>query len=283
MKTVGFFGKEKHPDVEAVAGQLAIQARDEGIEVLVESALGPAVGIGRSLAPEEVAAQSDLVVVLGGDGTLIRVVRMLDDSQVPVFGVNLGFLGYLTEFTVEDASPEFGRVLKGDFETYQRVRLEANLFRDGESLVKAKVLNDVVVNVSGMSRIIEIKTEIDDAEVTTYRADGLIVSTPTGSTAYSLSAGGPIVAPGVPAILVTPICPHTLTMRPLVVQAESRICLQVERFTETVQATFDGQQALDLQAGDRLCIEKAASGVSMIKPPRDYFRILRTKLKWGQS
>jgi len=283
MKVVGIFGKEKHPDVIQVANVLAKKAQESGWQVLIEASLGTDLDFSKSLESTQVAAQADLVVVLGGDGTMIRAIRLLDDNQVPVFGVNLGFLGYLTEFTVEEAAEQFARVLEGDFKTIGRVRLKADLLRDGKSIISAKVLNDVVVNVSGMSRIIEIKTEIDGSDVTIYRADGLIVSTPTGSTAYSLSAGGPIVAPGVEAIVVTPICPHTLTMRPLVVQADSKIKLQIERFTESVQVTFDGQYAKRLEAGDQVVIEKAATLVNLIKPPRDYFQILRAKLKWGQS
>jgi NAD+ kinase len=160
--------------------------------------------------------------------------------------------------------------------------LKADLVRNGGVKTTAKVFNDVVVNASGISRIIEIRAEIDGAYVTTYRADGLIVSTPTGSTAYSLSAGGPILLPGTPALVVAPICPHTLTMRPLVIQDESKISLRVEKMTESVLATFDGQQAEKIEPGDRLDIERAEGRVLLVKPPRDYYQILRAKLKWGQ-
>jgi len=282
MATVGLFGKRKHPEIERVARRLVDLATRAGWDVVAEKTLADGLE-GVAVEDEKrVVGRSELVVVLGGDGTMIRVVRLLDDRNVPVFGVNLGFLGYLTEFTVDDVAEQFAGVLEGDYETYGRVRLKADLIRDGKTVASAKVLNDVVVNVAGISRIIEIKTEIDGCEITTYRADGLIVSTPTGSTAYSLSAGGPIVVPGVEATLVTPICPHTLTMRPLVVQAESRIELQVVSVTESVQATFDGQEVAQVLAGDRLKIERARGKVLMVKPPRGYFQILRAKLKWGQ-
>jgi NAD+ kinase len=201
---------------------------------------------------------------------------------VPVFGVNLGFLGYLTNFTEDEAEEQFKKVLIGQYETESRVRLRADLVRNGDVKTTAKVFNDVVVNASGISRIIEIRAEIDGAYVTTYRADGLIVSTPTGSTAYSLSAGGPILLPGTPALVVAPICPHNLTMRPLVIQDESKISLRVEKMTESVLATFDGQQAEKIEPGDRLDIERAEGRVLLVKPPRDYYQILRAKLKWGQ-
>jgi NAD+ kinase len=282
MATVGFFGKAAHPEVEAVVCSLGELALEAEWTVMLESALDGLVEDSLTLEAEEVARQADLAVVLGGDGTMIRAVRMLDDRDVPVFGVNLGFLGYLANFTVEEAAEQFRYVLLGQYLTEKRVRLKASLLRGNVPVVRAKVINDVVVNATGISRIIEIRVEIDGSHVTTYRADGLIVSTPTGSTAYSLSAGGPILAPGTRALVVTPISPHTLTMRPLVVQDDSRIILWVERSTETVLATFDGQQAEPIQTGDRLEIERASGQVLLVRPPRDYFQILRAKLKWGQ-
>jgi NAD+ kinase len=283
MSVVGIFGKANHPDITAVARALAMLSRQAGWEVVIESSLAEGnIEEARYLSSAEVANKADLVVVLGGDGTMIRAIRMLDERQVPVFGVNLGFLGYLTEFTIEEAKDQFALVLQGKYTTEPRVRLHADLIRDGKSLLQAKVLNDVVVNASGISRIIEIYTEIDDVYVTTYRADGLIVSTPTGSTAYSLSAGGPIVRPGTRALVVSPICPHMLTMRPLVVKDDSKITLRVEHNRESVHVTFDGQEARQLEKGDLLQISKASSNVMLIKPPKDYFQILTKKLKWGQ-
>jgi len=282
MKAVGIFGKSEHPEIQALARTLGALAVKRGLEVLVESTLSGLLDGERVLEPAQLAAQADVVVVLGGDGTMIRAARMLDGREVPVFGVNLGFLGYMTNFTVEEAQEQFEKVLAGDYEIEPRARLSAELVRDGQNLMRATVLNDVVVNVSGISRIIEIRTEIDDAFVTTYRADGLIVSTPTGSTAYSLAAGGPILIPGTRALVVAPICPHTLTMRPLVIQDDVRIGLTIVRGSDQVQATFDGQQAETLQLGDRLEIERAKGRLQLVKPPRDYYKILHAKLKWGQ-
>ncbi len=282
MSIVGIFGKRKHPDVLNVAGRLSRLANERGWSVLAESALEDGIENVRLLPAAEVAQRADLVVVLGGDGTMIRVVRLLDDHQAPIFGVNLGFLGYMTEFTAEEAAQQFSLVLAGDFETYQRSRLSAELFRNGTLVASAKVLNDVVVSMTGMSRILDIEAEIDGITLTTYRADGLIVSSPTGSTAYSLSAGGPIVAPGVMAILVTPICPHTLSMRPLVVQSDCKISLKLDQLTEPAQVTFDGQQSVPVEPGDKLSIERAPGHIVMVSPPRNYFEILRAKLKWGQ-
>jgi NAD+ kinase len=282
MACVGFFSKQAHPDVEAVARRLVRLAAKAGWDVLVEEHLALDTDAGERLSGREVAQRCDLAVVLGGDGTMIRVVGLLDMRQVPVFGVNLGFLGYLTNFTEDEAEGEFKRVLVGEYQTESRVRLKADLLRNGELKHSGKVLNDVVLNVCGISRIIEIRAEIDGAYVTTYRADGLIVSTPTGSTAYSLSAGGPIVLPGTPALVVAPICPHTLTMRPLVIQDGSRISLRVDKTTESALVTFDGQQAEKIEPGDRLEIGQAEGRVLLVKPPRDHYQILRAKLKWGQ-
>ena len=282
MSCVGFFGKQAHPDVEAIARRLIKLADKAGWEVLIEPGLNLDTDTPEPLTAKQVAQKSDLAVVLGGGrdddpggGAAGR------EGSSGVRG-QPGVSGYLTNFTEDEADDQFKKVLVGQYETESRVRLKADLVRDGEVKKSAKVLNDVVVNVSGISRIIEIRAEIDGAYLTTYRADGLIVSTPTGSTAYSLSAGGPILVPGTRSLVVAPICPHTLTMRPLVIQDESKISLQVEKMTESVLVTFDGQQAEKIGPGDRLEIELAPGRVQLVKPPRDHYQILRAKLKWGQ-
>ncbi len=282
MPKVGFFCKAAHPEVGDIARRLGTIARSAGWSVLVEESLAGTIDQAQVSPSKEVAERSDLVVVLGGDGTMIRVIHTLDDRQVPVFGVNLGFLGYLTNFTVDEAEDHFQAVMAGDFETEKRTRLLARLQQKGREPLVVKVINDVVINVSGISRIIEIHTEIDETYLTTFRADGLIVSTPTGSTAYSLSAGGPIVVPWTQAVIITPICPHTLTMRPLVLQEDSVVKLKVKATQDVVMATFDGQQAAPMDAGATLSIQRSGGRVLLVKPPRDYFQILRAKLKWGQ-
>ena len=282
--TVGIFGKAKHPDVEALARKLSRLALEHGWKVLVEPDLGEGVsGAGRASA-EEVAARSDIVVVLGGDGTMIRVTRLLGNKEVPIFGVNLGFLGFLTEFTTEEAPVHFSRLLDGKFDVERRVRLRAALLRKDQQVIAVDVLNEAVVG-SGIARIVLVHVEINGVYVTSCRGDGLIVATPTGSTAYSMAAGGPILVPETPALVVAPICPHTLTMRPLVVDDRAKIQIWVERTHdhEKLQATFDGQQEQEILPGDRLCIERAQAGVLLVKPPRDYYQILRAKLKWGQG
>lgn len=284
MSTVGIFGKQGSQRVQEMARILAKQALAAGWQVMAEHQVTtePTVAGVTAAAPAAVAAAAELAVVLGGDGTLIRVVRLLDERTVPVFGVHMGALGYLTEFTVDEAPAELARVLAGDVRTEKRNRLRVRLLRQGRSQHQARVLNDVVVNISGMSRIIEIRAFLGGERITTYRADGLIVATPTGSTAYSLSAGGPILMPQVPAVVLTPICPHTLTMRPLVLPDNVEITLEVIRGADGVQATFDGQEGLPLESGDRLLVDRSPGQVELVCPPRNTFQILRTKLKWGQ-
>ncbi len=279
MPLAVILGNPKHPQARAMAERLAGVCRAAGWDAWVEKDLtapGPTGEITEALD------RCQLVVVLGGDGTFIRAVRLLDRREVPLFGVNLGQLGYLTEFTVDEAAPELERVLAGNFRTQRRSRLRVRLLRGRECPLDCLVLNDVVVNSVGMSRIIEMGARVDGNPVTTYRADGLIVATPTGSTAYSLSAGGPILMPQMQAMLLTPICPHTLTMRPLVLPAAAKIELSVARHSDGVQATLDGQRSEAILPGDIILVEQAAEGVLLVEPRRDTFQILHAKLRWGE-
>ena len=232
--------------------------------------------------PEELAARVDLVVVLGGDGTMIAAARLLDSREVPVLGINYGSLGYLTEVRVDEMLPALEAVLAGDYRVDHRVMLAAELWRGAERLLRNRVLNDVVISKSALARIIEIETKIGGQFVNRFRADGLIVSTPTGSTAYNLSAGGPIVYPSMNAVVITPICPHTLSNRPLVVPDDVEIELSLQTPREEVALTLDGQVGYRLEAGDRVAISKAHTTFNLVQPlHRNYFEVLRGKLKWG--
>jgi NAD+ kinase len=282
MKAVGLFGKAAHPDVQRVARSLTHLSRDAGHQILVESDWGASIEGAIAASSEEVASRADLAVVLGGDGTMIRAVRLLDEREIPIFGVNLGSLGFLTEFTVDEAVEQFARVMNGDFQTAPRMRLQAELVRQDRTVFCTRILNDVVVNRGVISRIIDIRTEIDGTYVTTFRADGLIVSTPTGSTAYAMAAGGPILMPETEALVVAPICPHMLTMRPLVIRSDSKVHLKIETSDPSIFVTFDGQHSEEIQSGDGLEIRRAPGSVLLVKPPRDHYQILRTRLKWGQ-
>ena len=224
----------------------------------------------------------DLLVVLGGDGTLLKAARLYGHQEAPILGVNLGGLGFLTEIGLEEFRLLFERILKGDYETENRMVLTGRIIRAKEDLPAVPFLNDVVVNKGALARIIDIETSIGGQFLTSYRGDGLIVATPTGSTAYNLSAGGPILHPSLKTILITPICPFTLTNRPLILQDDAVIDIRLVSKASEVWLTFDGQVGYPLKAGDLVRVQKAAKSVRLIKTPfKNYFEVLRTKLKWG--
>jgi NAD+ kinase len=232
----------------------------------------------------EVAKRADALVVLGGDGTLLAASRLLDRS-VPLLGVNFGSLGFLTEIGLPELYPTLQGVLDGAYEHEERRLLHAVARRTGREDVTAEVLNDVVITKAGPSRIIELEVRVDGSFVSAFRADGLIVSSPTGSTAYNLAAGGPILHPALQAIVLTPICPHMLTNRPLVVGQASTIevTLSAGRGVD-VYTAFDGQQSFALADGDRVTVTASARCLRLVKVPgRDYYEVLRTKLKWGEQ
>ena len=235
-----------------------------------------------SLDEKELSKSVDLVVVLGGDGTMLAAARIIGDRRIPVIGVNFGWLGYLTDFTLEELFGALESVRQGTFEVDERMLLEISVLRGNERLEFPRALNDAVINKAAPSRMIELECRINNAFVNSFRADGMIVATPTGSTAYSLSAGGPIVHPSLSAIILTPICPHMLSNRPFVVSGESTVTLSFKRASEELCLTIDGQHAVELTADDQIVIARSPSVFSMLRPPsRDYFEVLRTKLKWG--
>jgi len=235
------------------------------------------------LEHEELADTVDLIVVLGGDGTMIATARMLDKRAVPVLGINYGSLGYLTEVRVDEMDAALDAALAGDYRLDPRMMLSAELTRGGEQLLYNRVLNDVVISKSALARIIEIETRLDGQFVNCFRADGLIVSTPTGSTAYNLSAGGPIIYPSMDAIVITPICPHTLSNRPLVVPDNAEIELVLKTGKEDVALTLDGQVGYAMELDDRVCIRKSRTTFNLVQPlNRNYFEVLRGKLRWGR-
>jgi NAD+ kinase len=224
-----------------------------------------------------------LILVLGGDGTMIATARTIGDVEVPVIGVNYGGLGYLAEFRIEEMFSALELILAGNYALESRLMLDVELRRGDELITHNRVLNDVVVNKSALARIIEIETYLNNQFVNSFRADGLIVSTPTGSTAYNLSAGGPIVYPSMNAVVITPICPFTLSNRPIVVPDDSAIEVRLMTKNEDVALTLDGQVGFPLQFGDRLAIRKSATTFNLVRPTnRNYFDVLRDKLKWGR-
>ncbi len=246
----------------------------------VEATTGCALEV---LDHEELADSVDLIVVLGGDGTMIATARLLDNRDVPVLGINYGTLGYLTEVRVEEMIPALDAALAGDYRLDRRMMLVAELTRGPEQMLRNRVLNDVVISKSALARIIEIETWLDKQFVNCFRADGLIVSTPTGSTAYNLSAGGPIVYPSMDAVVITPICPHTLSNRPLVVPDAAEIELVLKTGKEEVALTLDGQVGFSMEKDDRVVIRKSRTTFNLIQPSnRNYFEVLRGKLRWGR-
>lgn len=224
----------------------------------------------------------DLVVVLGGDGTLLKAVRLYGEEQAPVLGINLGGLGFLTEIALDELFPLFDKIIQGDYQTETRMILTARIVREGEDLPSIPFLNDVVINKGALARIIDLETNINGQFLTSYRGDGLIVATPTGSTAYNLAAGGPILHPSLKTIIITPICPFTLTNRPLIVQDDAVIDIRLGSKANEVWLTYDGQVGYPLKTGDLVRVQKAEKSIQLIKTPyKNYFEILRTKLKWG--
>jgi NAD+ kinase len=231
----------------------------------------------------KVPSDSLAVVVLGGDGTLLSVARLLTDRDIPVLGVNIGGMGFLTEVSVEECYRFFEDILAQRFEVERRMRLHATFYRNGASALDSAVLNDVVINKAAIARIVDLEVTIDGLPLTTYRADGLIIATATGSTAYNLSAGGPIVYPTAETIILTPICEFSLTNRSIVLPGDAHVEIRVGAKATDVTLTCDGQVGCDLQAGDIVCVEQADRPLFLIKSRQeDYFTILRNKLKWGQ-
>lgn len=226
---------------------------------------------------------ADLLVVLGGDGTMISTARMVGDADPLVLGINYGSLGYLTEFRIEEMFDALDSIIAGEYSVDHRVMLEAEHHRDDKILATGRVLNDVVINKAALARIIEISVRLNDLLVNSFRADGLIIATPTGSTAYNLSAGGPIVYPSMNAVVITPICPFTLTNRPIVVPDSAEIELKLKHENEGVVLTFDGQTGYTMLAGDRVRIRKSKAIFNLVQPTnRNYFDVLRDKLQWGR-
>jgi NAD+ kinase len=290
MKRVGVIAR---PDLSEAGGalrELAAWLRVRGVEVCMErrtAALAGDAGLAGCAVENarDVAAQADALVVLGGDGTLLAASHLLEDRSVPVVGVNFGSLGFLTEVTLPELYPALEGLLAGEYRYEERRMLRAVVERDGATLAQGDVLNDVVVTkAAAVSRIIDLDVRVDEVFVSLFRADGLIVSSPTGSTAYNLAAGGPILHPALPAIVLTPISPHMLTNRPLVVGDECRIAVRLHTHDAEVHVTLDGQRGVPLSSRDVVVITRSPRTLRLVKAPgRDYFEVLRTKLKWGES
>jgi NAD+ kinase len=292
IERVMIVGKRRRPQALAAVRQIARLLELRGVEVIHDPVTARALGRGgrrrrggpaRREAPSRTLRPADLYVVIGGDGTLLSVARAIATHPRPILGVNLGGLGFLTETSLEEAPDTLVEVLEGRYVLERRMALDVALLRAGRPLLRQTVLNDVVITKSALARIIDLTLSIDRQLVTTCKADGLIVSTPTGSTAYSLSAGGPIIHPAMAALLIAPICPHTLTMRPVVVPESSVVEAILRSDDSEVYLTLDGQVGHPMRARDRVRVRRGRLPVLMVRSGRrGYYEVLRRKLHWGE-
>jgi len=281
FRVVGLVAKYQEPKAAEVVRWLIPWLKQRGKRVLVENGLER--GTAQSCSKKQVAAKADLIISLGGDGTLLNIAPLVERADVPILGVNLGALGFITEVAVDELESVLAKTLEGDYEVEQRMTLEIRVQSKKGKPRMFRVLNDAVIAKGARSRIIDLETYVGDDYLCTYRADGLIISTPTGSTAYSLAAGGPILEPALGAIILSPICPHTLTNRPIVVPGKAAIRVTLRSFGDTVIFSPDGQQGIRLHNGDKVEARDYGLPVSLIKlPSRSYYEILRSKLKWGE-
>jgi NAD+ kinase len=285
LHTIGIISRPRREQLCAVIPPLLDWLRARGVNVIYDeetAACLPDVLKGRTR--RAVADSSQLLLVLGGDGTMLAAASLAASRGIPILPVNMGSLGFLTSFTIEELYPALEDALNGHLSVSQRILLQVALERAGAVIENHSALNDAVINKGALARMIQLELLINSAFVCRYRADGLIVATPTGSTAYSLSAAGPIVHPSVESFIITPICPHTLSDRPLVISDSSSVEIKLNGDTESVFLTLDGQRGIPLQVTDRVRITRAKETLQLIQPPRkSYFEILRSKLKWGEA
>ena len=287
ISTVGLFGKYGDKGVGEIIHRLCDFLESRGLRVMVEQATAELMlkQPAHAYLLNEIGKQADLAIVVGGDGTMLNVARNLAGYRVPLIGVNLGRLGFLTDIPRDEMFDGLTRILDGDFRAEERLLLHADIARNGKTLHSSNAFNDVVINKGQLARLIEFESYIDGEFVNSTRADGIIIATPTGSTAYALSAGGPILHPTLPAIVLAPICPHTLSDRPLAVSSESRIEI-VMTYTsqQSAHLTLDGQINFTLNDGDRVHVRRSDTPVILIHPTnRNHYDVLRAKLRWGEK
>jgi NAD+ kinase len=284
IKSVGIIARPRREDVARAVPPLLEWLEKRGVQAFYDHETASCIAPDARERPrEELPRIVDLLIVLGGDGTLLATARVAADHAALILPVNLGGLGFLTSVTQTDLYPILGEALEGKHRISERVLLQADVFREGKSVAQHRALNDAVLNKGPLARMIDLDLSLDGDFVCSYRADGLIVSTPTGSTAYSLAAGGPIIYPVVEAFVITPICPHTLTNRPLVIPNSVRVEVDFRAGDESVHLTLDGQIGVQLHAGDRVAVTKSDKKLRLVRPwKKTYFEILRSKLKWGE-
>ena len=282
IKTAGVIAKLPQENIPKVVRKIRDWLQERNVRVFLEENIATLLkedGEKLENLPEKV----DFIIALGGDGTLLSIARLIGHRKVPVFGVNMGSLGFLTEVEKQNMYPNLSLFLEGKCKVEKRHMLLVKHLRKGKTIYKLSVLNDAVITKTALARIIDLEIFIDKQYVTSYKADGLIISTPTGSTAYSLSAGGPIILPHLEVVCISPICSHTLTNRPLVVSNRSTIEVTLKSKREEVFLTLDGQEGIYLNPEDRITTTRSTHHLYLIKPPgRSFFDILRQKLHWGE-
>lgn len=282
MNTIHVVCKRQKEDATSLAASI-IELIGDNIDVFVDEESARLLKYNKKLEVEHVGEGANLIVVLGGDGTLLSVARNLKGRDVPILGVNLGGLGFLTEISPEEFPEMLEKVTRGDYNISQRIMIDVTVRRGGNKVFEFAVLNDAVITKDALARIIDIETYVNGEYLTTFKSDGLIFSTPTGSTGYSLAAGGPILYPSMKNIIVTPICPHMLTNRPIILPEKVSIKAVLKSRDEKVVLTLDGQIGFPLEFGDEILIKESSHSVSLVKSSsKGYFEILRTKLKWGE-
>jgi len=282
MKKIGIICKAGRPEPVEILKKFLPWLDNKGLEVFLDIETASKLNI-EGHSRSEIPAISDVIIVLGGDGTMLNVARLVCEKGIPIMGVNLGGLGFITEVQREELYEAMEKTLKGESSIEERLMLTAHIHRHGERIAEYTVLNDVVINKGALARIIDLETYINKTYITTFKADGLIASTPTGSTAYSLSAGGPVLYPTLDSIILTPICPHTLTNRPTVLPDDVLIEIVLKSMSEDVFLTLDGQVGFSLRRDDVVEVKRSPFKTRLLIPfERDYFQVLRMKLKWGE-
>jgi NAD+ kinase len=282
IKKIGIVANAEKETCAQYSGSLKKWLEERGVEVFLETGTAATLGLRGGVKREDLPLKADLIAVLGGDGTMLRTARYVAHHDVPIVGINLGTFGYLTEINLNEMFAALTLILEGKFVTEKRMMLAATIRRGKTNIGSGIVLNDVVINRDNLSRIVELETVVDKQYLTTYKADGLIIATPTGSTAYSLSTGGPIVFPGQDLIIINPICPHTLTNRPIIFPEDSNLHLTLWSKGKGATVTLDGQEAFSIKSGDVITIKKSKYVTNLVlSPHRSYGEILRSKLGWG--
>jgi NAD+ kinase len=284
VKRIAISAKISSPAALETAARTAAELRQRGFETCFDFATADKLDDRGPCVPKnELGKKAALIITFGGDGTLLSVARHAP-SDVPILGVNMGTLGFLTEVSLEEFPTMLERVLAGDYSAGPRVTFDVEVKGPEHDRRTYRVLNDATINKSALARIIEMKVAVSGRFVSSFRADGLIVATPTGSTAYNLSAGGPIVFPTMEAVVITPICPHMLTNRPIVIPDEQDIEITLVTRNQEIFLTLDGQEGVPLSENDRVCIKKSKEKVLLVESAdKNYFDVLRNKLKWGES